>query len=130
MDVDELVSDILSMENMDGVTITGGEPLDQIEAVTELCKKLYGKISTFMTTGYTLDQIKKRGYTDILNTLDILCAGPFDKNLICSGEWKGSSNQEILYLTNLGKKQSQMPVVLKEFFIQPNGTTIETGFTV
>jgi anaerobic ribonucleoside-triphosphate reductase activating protein len=146
IDVDELVKDILSRKNLDGVTITGGEPLDQSSAVTELCKKLFGKISVFLTTGYIINQVHidilrkyhclahhsnptLRDRLNAIEYLDILCSGPFEADKICSGEWKGSSNQEIRYLTDMGKKQSHMPVIPKEFFIQKDGTTIETGFT-
>jgi len=141
MDVDEIVADILSRKNLDGVTITGGEPLNQSDTVTELCEKLFDKISIFLITGYDIAQslidcVRKYHYPTfchqyrILNNLDILCSGPFKANKICSGEWKGSSNQEIRYLTERGRKQALMPVIPKEIIIQPNGTTIETGFTI
>jgi anaerobic ribonucleoside-triphosphate reductase activating protein len=124
--VDDLVKDILSQDNLDGVTITGGEPLDQAPAVTELCKKLINHTSIFLTTGYALKDLI---CGEILDYIDILCTGPFEKDKICSGQWKGSFNQVLSYLTERGRKQSIMPMVLKEFHIDQDGTTIETGFT-
>jgi hypothetical protein len=44
--------------------------------------------------------------------------------------WRGSSNQRVKFLTVLGKKQQDMPVVYKEFIISPGGNTLETGFHV
>jgi anaerobic ribonucleoside-triphosphate reductase activating protein len=144
MNVDEIVTDILSRKNLDGVTITGGEPFDQIPAIANLCEKLFGKISIFLTTGYTDEWILKNERMNssmrrsrkkplrlrkLLDSLDILCVGPFEADKICSGEWRGSSNQTIWYLTELGQKQAQMPVIPKEFIINQDGTTIETGFT-
>jgi len=126
--VDDMASEILGQKDIDGVTITGGEPLDQFDATYSLCSKLFGKISIFLTTGYTVGQLIWLKY-DINSVVDILCTGPFREKQICSGSWKGSSNQEIRFLTDLGKKQSKMPVVLKEFHIRPNGSVMETGFS-
>jgi anaerobic ribonucleoside-triphosphate reductase activating protein len=137
-DVDDLVKDILSRDNLDGATITGGEPLDQAPAVTELCKKLINHTSIFLTTGYPLKDLIhdfSKGALPwvcgdrILANVDILCTGPFEKDKVCSGEWRGSSNQVITYLSERGRQQSTMPVVLKEFHIDTDGTTIETGFS-
>lgn len=126
INVNNLITEILATEGLDGVTITGGEPLDQYPAVYKLCSILFGKISLFVTTGYAFTELPSLG---ILGCVDILCSGPFEADKICSGEWKGSSNQELRFITDLGKKQSLMPVTLKEFIISKNGTTIETGFT-
>jgi anaerobic ribonucleoside-triphosphate reductase activating protein len=127
IEVNDLVSEILATEGLDGITITGGEPFDQYPAVYKLCSMLFGKISIFITTGYVFDKLPPMG---IMKYIDILCSGPFEADKICSGEWKGSSNQEVRFLTELGKKQSLMPVVLKEVFINKNGSAIETGFSV
>ena len=127
IDVDTLITDIMRMKDLDGITITGGEPLDQYGAVYELCLKLFGKISIFITTGYPWEKVSHQFLWDCV---DIVCAGPFEADKICSGKWMGSSNQELLFLTERGKKQSQMPVVLKEIHIHKDGSAIETGFTV
>ena len=130
MPFEDIVSDINKNKSLDGVTITGGEPLDQFYAVSYLCSRLYGQISLFLTTGYTMGQIEEKGYEGIFKLADILCVGPFDPALVCSGQWRGSSNQEIIYLTDLGRKQSKMPVVSKEIHINTQGNALETGFTV
>jgi anaerobic ribonucleoside-triphosphate reductase activating protein len=125
--VDELVQDILKMKGLDGITITGGEPLDQYEAVLDLCEKLFDKISIFLTTGY--DSIKRDQFR-ILEVTDILCIGPFEAENICKNDWKGSSNQRVAYLTARGRDQKKMPFVYKECIISPGGRTLETGFHV
>ena len=138
--VNELASDPFCGEgDVDGVTITGGEPLDQYEETLALCKAIIkekqniGPVATsfsiFLTTGYTLEQMQEKGFMEILDYLDILCVGPYNKDVQCSGQWKGSSNQEIFFLTELGKKQSRMPVILTEYFVRPDGQTLKTGFT-
>ena len=126
-DVQELVKDILATEGIDGVTITGGEPLDQFDAVYELCGSLYGKICIFLTTGYSMERIWVQ---PILEVLDIVCTGPFEQDKICKDGWRGSSNQEVNFLTKLGESQKNMPSAYKEIIISPDGSALETGFHV
>jgi anaerobic ribonucleoside-triphosphate reductase activating protein len=127
--VDDLIKDIQAIEGLDGITITGGEPLDQFEPVYEFCSKLFGKkMSIFLTTGYTFDQIYYKDQMDILSVLDIICVGPFQKNNVCEGSWKGSKNQIVSYFTVLGKEQSALPVIPKEIIIDKLGSVLTTGF--
>ena len=126
--VDDLVKEIQAVPGLDGITITGGEPLDQIDAVYELCSKLFGKISIFLTTGYTLEQIYYRKMIKIVRVLDILCSGPFLKGMVCEGEWKGSKNQDVTYFTELGENQLSMPLVPREIIIDKTGSVLTTGF--
>jgi anaerobic ribonucleoside-triphosphate reductase activating protein len=141
-DVQELVKDILATEDIDGVTITGGEPLDQFDAVYELCNSLFNKICIFLTTGYFLyDGIltgdrPKYSFSEvarwlkILKVLDIICYGGFEQDKICKDGWRGSSNQEVNFLTKLGESQKNMPSAYKEIIISPDGRILETGFHV
>jgi anaerobic ribonucleoside-triphosphate reductase activating protein len=126
-DTQDLAEDILNTQGIDGITITGGEPLDQFDATLDLCEKLFGKICIFLTTGY--DTLKPE-YFRILEVLDIICLGPFEFLKICKDGWRGSSNQRVKFLTNIGKKQEKMPLILKEFIIKPNGNSIKTGFHI
>ena len=127
--VGDIIKQVEAIEGLDGITITGGEPIDQYEAVYELCSKLFGKISIFLTTGYELRQLGYLKALKILDVLDMVCAGPFDKSLLCRDQWRGSSNQNIFYLTDCGRNQSSMPVISKEVHIDEAGNALITGFT-
>lgn len=129
-DIKSIVNEILNDSELDGVTITGGEPLDQYDSVYELCSELFAWIPIFITTGYTIEQIWDNKKHSILDKIDMICAGPFEQNNIYSGEWKGSSNQVISYFTVRGGKQGRMPVVLREFHVGIDGNAIETGFSI
>jgi anaerobic ribonucleoside-triphosphate reductase activating protein len=152
MPTSEIIKQIDAIEGLNGITITGGEPLDQFEAIHELCTGLKEKrpdLSIFLSSGYSWGRIllklikQKEGVNDpaekiiryekevvekFMNLVDILCLGPFEGDKICRGEWKGSSNQTVFFRTDLGKKQSKMPIVLKEVFISSKGDSLETGF--
>jgi anaerobic ribonucleoside-triphosphate reductase activating protein len=123
--VNDLEKDILSTRGIDGITLTGGEPLDQYNAVLNLCEKLFGKICIFLITGY--DHLKPQ-YFRLVNIVDIICLGPYEADKVCRDDWKGSSNQRVHYLTNLGKEQKNLPLVYKEIIISPKGHVLETGF--
>lgn len=112
-----------------GVTITGGEPLDQYKAIYKLCRAIFPMTSIFLTTGYTIEEIEQRKQLKITDYLDLLCTGPFKADQVCSGKWKGSANQKVYYLTNRGFHLSKLPVVPTEIFINPDGSSMETGFT-
>jgi len=128
--IDDLIKQIKDLPPpLHGITITGGEPLDQFDSVYELCMKLFGFTSIFLTTGYTLKQILEKKYTKIADVLDILCVGPFDRDLICKNQWKGSSNQEVIFLSDDGWAQATMPVISQEIVIDSSGNSIITGFT-
>lgn len=85
-----------------GITISGGEPIEQSRAVGELVK--WAKETNFdvvLYTGYTLQELITRAYKDpavvyILNSVDWLVDGRFVKELHDPKlKWRGSSNQNL-----------------------------------
>jgi anaerobic ribonucleoside-triphosphate reductase activating protein len=114
-----------------GITISGGEPLDQFKETLELVKniKLNTDKNIFLCTGYTTETVNKK-FKEILSFLDIICTGPFDKNKICSGFLKGSINQEVIGITKIGKELLTKNVLKKEIRInKKTGERILTGFS-
>jgi len=126
-----LIEKILSSKTS-GLTITGGEPLDQLESVLEILRKLFLKKNIFLCSGYTYEQIKSdERKKQILDYIDILCSGPFNYTKKCVSKWKGSDNQEIIYFTNTGKKLLDLPIYKREYRInKKSGQTLITGFSV
>jgi anaerobic ribonucleoside-triphosphate reductase activating protein len=102
-DVEELF-DIIVNEQLSDVTFTGGDPMFQVEAFTELAKLI--KIKTSKTiwcySGYTYEEIKKSPKMSlILPFLDVLIDGPYIDELRDTDlKFRGSKNQRILYLKN------------------------------
>ena len=85
---------------LDGITITGGEPFEQIDASYILAKAIHSlNGNVWVYTGYTLEELKnKQNALKLLSEVDVLVDGPFilklkDMNL----KFRGSSNQRILY---------------------------------
>ena len=99
--VDELL-EIIRSDEFSNVTFTGGDPLYQAEAFTELARRIKeetGK-TIWCYTGFTYEEIQKDPeLAQILPYIDVLVDGPFimekrDTELL----FRGSSNQRIIHL--------------------------------
>lgn len=102
MSVDELL-EIVKADEFSNVTFSGGDPLYQVEAFTELARRIKeetGK-NIWCYTGFIYEEIiaddrMKR----ILPYIDTLVDGPFVESLRDPElHFRGSSNQRIIHLT-------------------------------
>lgn len=114
MEVDDILKVILDDE-FSNVTFTGGDPMYQVEAFTELARKIKENSSKtiWCYTGFTIEEIREDSRLSmILPYLDVIVDGPFilalkDKELL----FRGSSNQRIIYLH--GKEENVIPGTVK-----------------
>lgn len=95
------VSSILkefNLEEIDGITISGGEPFEQAEELKELLKIAKEKnLNTLVYSGLTYQELNAK-YKDVLAYCDYLIDGPFIKNIPSRCKWAGSGNQRFLEL--------------------------------
>lgn len=95
------INDVLKtvIDNDFDVTFSGGDPLFQVEEVTELAKRIkqIGK-NIWCYTGYTYEQILADSrLSQILPFIDVLVDGRFDINLRdISLRFRGSANQRLI----------------------------------
>jgi len=102
MQVDDLVDLIRSTKEIEGVTILGGEPMDQSKALLVLLKEVKNAgLSVLLFTGYLMeDLIKDPGNKAVVDLCDIVIDGPYMKEQTdFSRPLAGSSNQRIFFLT-------------------------------
>ena len=89
-------------EKVEGVTLLGGEPLDQYDetlTLLQLCAKI--GLSSMLFTGYELWEISQKGMSDIQKYLDILITGRYEETKrTLRHQWIGSTNQEIHFLSD------------------------------
>jgi len=84
-------------DSIEGITLHGGEPLDQSEELFELCKraKKYNK-TIILFTGYKkveLEAVKLK----LWNLADIVVCGRFEKEKVRYNlQFKGSTNQRVI----------------------------------
>ncbi len=101
VDTEEILKIILQDE-FSNVTFSGGDPLYQVEAFTELARRI--KESSNKTiwcyTGYIYEDIlKDEKLSKILDYIDVLVDGPFilaQRNTEL--RFRGSENQRIIYI--------------------------------
>ncbi|MGE0131517.1 MAG: 4Fe-4S single cluster domain-containing protein [Blastocatellales bacterium] len=91
----------------DGISILGGEPFAQPNALLALARELRARGCSHILcySGYTYEALRERvkrqpAISDALNELDILIDGPYIEALAGSaGAWTGSGNQRVIDLT-------------------------------
>ena len=98
-DIMSLVSRISDSHKIDGFTISGGEPMDQPEGLSQLITQLsaYSK-DILIYTGYRIDEQKKRedpATNIILSRAAVLIDGEYREEENMDVLLRGSSNQRI-----------------------------------
>ena len=102
--VEELIDLITSYKDkIEGITFLGGEPLEQIEAVTEISKAVHTfGLSVLVFTGYEYSDLKNRqDFQELIRYVDILIDGRYEEDKQdFSRPWVGSSNQNYYFFSN------------------------------
>lgn len=82
MDVEELARQINEDNSIDGITISGGEPLDFPNEIKTLLKLVAPKLTSIVYSGYQLEEIKKdRKLLEIVSLADLTIAGRYNSSL-------------------------------------------------
>lgn len=90
-------------DKVEGVTFLGGEPLEQIEAVTEVSKAVQSfGLSVIVFTGYEYKSLEHRAdFQELIKYVDILIDGRYEQDKTdYSRPWVGSNNQNYYFLTD------------------------------
>lgn len=118
VDASQEIFEQLNQDYIDGITFSGGDPLDINNAITvselvEVIKKVYQTKTIWLYTGYTWEDIKTLMSTHyiapckdsewtnaigkIINNIDILVDGRYEKDLAdVNYPWAGSTNQKVI----------------------------------
>ena len=99
LETDDIVDDILSQKDIEGVTFLGGEPFEQEEALVSIAKAVQEQgLSVLTFTGNLYEEVKD---TELVKYTDLLIDGAFEiDKLDYSRPWCGSSNQRYHFLTD------------------------------
>lgn len=84
------------MNEEPGVTISGGEPLDQTDALMELLSLLNGRgvRDILIYSGYLKEKVLSL-CPELTDRIAALVDGPFVEGAATSSTWKGSENQTL-----------------------------------
>lgn len=96
-------------EGLDGITLSGGEPFDQPQALGALLDGLRRwrqqaglELDLLCYSGYPLKTLEAR-HPALLAKLDALIPEPYADGLAGGGIWRGSANQTLVPLSPLGQ---------------------------
>lgn len=113
VDVEVLVAACRQLTNdvLDGITISGGEPFDQGEALALLLRHLCewrtlmgADFDILCYSGYTLTRLRAR-HAEVLSRLDLLIPEPYRQKLPGTLPWTGSGNQPLVALSRRGEER-------------------------
>ena len=101
----KLAEYILSIPNTEGLTVSGGEPMLQAAALSQLFSYLreHQDLSIMCYSGFTLQQLQAKIDPDInqvLSLIDVLIDGQYIEQLDDNKGWRGSANQTVHFLTS------------------------------
>lgn len=125
----DILNDIFSTPDIEGVTFLGGEPFEQPEALMFLARNIKQKgLSIVCFTGYKIEYLQKK-YKNILSEIDLLIDGEFiEEEKDFSRPWVGSKNQKYYFLTDRYNESILTKYKNKiEINIQKNGKIFING---
>lgn len=116
----------------EGLTLLGGEPLDQVHAVTELSRLAQeAKLGVICFSGYSFDDIVTKSSGErLLRHVDLLVDGPYVAGSPdMARALVGSTNQRFIHLSDryAGYEPERMPDKI-ELRILPTGEVSMAGF--
>ena len=108
-DSDEILNKLsnwLSRDYVDGLTISGGDPLDQdkntlfeLKQIVNWVKMNFPSKTIWIYTGYTYEELNEYQLA-VVENIDVLVDGPYKEELrdIAHCPFRGSTNQRIIYI--------------------------------
>lgn len=96
-------------EYVDGVTVSGGEPFQQPEALAELIagvRQWRTGVDVLVFSGYTLARLRRdERLWGIAESCDAVVSGPYVGSAGYGGWLRGSANQELTLFTELARER-------------------------
>ena len=118
---------LLTCNNIEGISISGGEPLEQnVEELTSFLQKVKKdsrNLSVILFTGFTYDEIVQSKNKIVLPYIDVLIDGTYKRELNDNNGLRGSSNQNIIFLTDRYES-------IKESFYKKDCRNVELSITL
>lgn len=116
MDINDILFEIDQNPLLDGITLSGGEPMLHIEPLIKLCKEVKKRnLNIIIYSGFTYEEIIADSQKiELLKLCDMLVDGKFDINRkSLSLLYRGSSNQRLI---NIQKSLENNRVIEYEIY--------------
>jgi len=132
LDRNELLERIISTPNIEGVTLLGGEPMQQAENTLWLLQQLRTKtaLNIMLYTGYERAELEGTDNWQCFEALtDLIVSGRYEHNLRNTGLlWRGSENQQLVYPVGSRLKKQDQRVNQLEIVISEHGGVTVLGY--
>ena len=116
--------------SIEGLTISGGEPLQQRRALLALLRRVRQEtpLSVVLFTGYTWEEVQRMSdVEELLSYVDILIAGRYDASRHLARDLRGSANKTVHVLTDRYTLADVQAVPLAEVIITEAGEIVLSG---
>ncbi len=109
MAIESLADWVVDCDDIEGLTLSGGEPMGQARALAELVRQVRVRryLGVVCYTGYRMEALRTPEQRDLLAQVDLLIDGPYQAERHADLLWRGSSNQRLLDLT--GRYRAFLP---------------------
>ncbi|MEW6279296.1 MAG: 4Fe-4S single cluster domain-containing protein [Candidatus Eremiobacterota bacterium] len=123
---DEAFEWLRGLPDIQGVTFSGGEPLQQPQPLLALLQRLRRDthLSTLLFTGFRWEEIR---HHEILKNLDVVLAGRFQAEHRVARGLLGSSNKTVHFLTDRYGPADLAELPEAEVVIDAEGNLVFTG---
>jgi anaerobic ribonucleoside-triphosphate reductase activating protein len=95
---------LIKEDELANVTFSGGDPFYQVDAATELAKRIKAETdkTIWCYTGFTIEEIREDpNLSKLLPYIDVLVDGPYVESLRNTDlPFRGSENQRIIYIND------------------------------
>ena len=129
--IENILARIIALsDTIEGLSISGGEPLQQRIALTKLLQDVRRttSLSTLLFTGYTWDEIQPMPHINaLLACVDVLIAGRYDATQPQGWGMLGSANQTVHLLTTRYTTDNIVVAPASEMIITEEGEIIVSG---
>ncbi len=117
-------------DKIEGLTLSGGEPLDQLPGLLPFLRRVRREtsLSVLLFTGYTREEVELLpGGREVLGLVDVMVAGPYVHSRHLGRSLLGSSNQTLEFLTDRYGPGDLEAVPEAEVVIDRSGAVVVTG---
>ena len=129
IEVSQILSELDNLKGIEGITLLGGEPLQQSNASLELIKGCKDRgLSVFLYTGYDPSEFDTT-MQSCFDLSDIAVTGRFVQELRDTTlRWRGSRNQQVHFISDLYDETVLQEQTEVECHILPNGEIRMVGY--
>jgi anaerobic ribonucleoside-triphosphate reductase activating protein len=129
--VDDLFQNIVALgDSIEGISVSGGEPLQQIWPLLALLKRVRAEtnLSILLFSGYEPHEIKRfPAWGELAACVDVLIAGRYDRTRPLRSGLISSANQTPLFLSERYTLADLESVPPAEVILTPDGEIVASG---